>query len=89
MTSYTMLIHKRLDKDIKNIPKIHLEKFSVLIETLKLNPYPWKDFDLKKIEGAESTYRIRFGKYRVTYYVDKEIKTIHVLKFETRGKIYK
>ncbi|MCZ7381176.1 MAG: type II toxin-antitoxin system RelE/ParE family toxin [Candidatus Methanoperedens sp.] len=89
MTSFTVLIHKKLTKDIKNLPKNHLEKFATLIETLKTNPFPWKDFDLKKIEGSEHTYRVRFGKFRVTYYVEKELKTIHVLKFETREKIYK
>ncbi len=89
MTSYEVLIHKKLAKNLKNIPTNHLEKFAELIEILKINPYPWKEFDLKKIEGSEDTYRIRFGKYRVTYYVEKKPKTIHVLKFEFRKKIYR
>ncbi|MBC2699739.1 MAG: type II toxin-antitoxin system RelE/ParE family toxin [ANME-2 cluster archaeon] len=40
------------------------------------------------MEGTEDTYRIRFGKYRVIYYIDKEQKTIHILKFEFRKKVY-
>ncbi len=89
MTSYEVLIHKKLAKDLKDIPTSHLEKFAELIEILKINPYPWKEYDLKKIEGSEDTYRIRFGKYRVTYYVEKKHKTIHILKFEFRKKVYK
>ncbi len=89
MTSYEVLIHKKLIKSIKNLPKTHLEKFSELIDVLATNPFPWKEFDLKKIEGSEDTYRIRFGKYRVVYYIEREQKRIHILKFEMREKIYK
>ena len=88
MTSYEVLIHKKLAKSTKNLTKNHLEKFAKLIDVLSKNPYPWKEFDLKKIEGTEDTYRIRFGKYRIIYYIDKEQKTIHILKFEFRKKVY-
>ncbi|MDD5614854.1 MAG: type II toxin-antitoxin system RelE/ParE family toxin [Candidatus Methanoperedens sp.] len=89
MTSYIVLINKKLDKSIKNLPEIQVKKFVTLIDVLTTNPFPWKDFDLKKIEGSDDTYRIRFGRYRVVYYVEKKQKTIHVLKFEIRGKAYK
>ncbi len=88
MTSYEVLIHKKLAKSTKNLTKNHLEKFAKLIDVLRINPYPWKEFDLKKIEGSEDTYRIRFGKYRIIYYIDKEKKAIHILKFEFRKKVY-
>ena len=89
MTQYEVLFHKKLAKSIKNLPKSHLQKFAKLIDVLMTNPFPWKDFDLKKIEGSKDTYRIRVGSYRVVYHVDREQKTIHVLKFETREKVYK
>jgi mRNA interferase RelE/StbE len=57
-----VLIHTKIAKKIKVLPKIHLEKFAKLIDVLSLNPFPWKDYDFKKIEGTEDTYRIRFGK---------------------------
>lgn len=88
MTSYEVLIHKKLAKNTKNLTKNHLEKFAKLIDVLRKNPYPWKEFDLKKIEGTENIYRIRFGKYRIIYYIDKEQKTVHILKFEFRKKVY-
>ncbi len=89
MTSYAVLVHKKVAKNLKDLPEIHTNKFVGLIDVLTSNPFPWKQFDLKKIEGSEDTYRIRFGKYRVIYYVDKRQKKIHVLKFEIRGKVYK
>jgi len=89
VTSYNVLINKKLDKILKNLPDIHVKKFITLIDVLTTNPFPWKDFDLKKIEGSDDTYRIRFGRYRFVYYVDKEQRKIHILKFDVRGKAYK
>ena len=88
MTSFNVLISKKLYKSLKNLPEIHVKKFVTLIDVLTTNPFPWKEFDLKKIEGSDDTYRIRIGRYRVVYYVEKKQKTIHVLKFEIRGKAY-
>ncbi|HEC88419.1 MAG TPA: hypothetical protein ENI52_03790 [Thermoplasmata archaeon] len=34
-------------------------------------------------------YRIRIGKYRLIYFVDKNNKMIHILKIETRQKAYR
>lgn len=89
MIPFTAIIHKNVEKTLKSIPPRHLEQFVRLIDSLEMNPFPWKNFDLTKIEGAENTYRIRFGTYRVVYYVDKEQKTIHVLKFDLRKRVYK
>ena len=86
---YKIVVHKRVAKILKNTPKSYLRSLSAVLEALKINPVPWRDFDLKKIEGAENTYRIRVGNYRVVYFIEKEKKTIHILKFEHRGKIYK
>ena len=41
------------------------------------------------IKGIEDTYRIRIGGYRVVYYIEKDKGRIHILKLETREKIYK
>jgi len=89
VTSYDVVINKKLAKSLKNLPEIHVKKFVALADVLTTNPFPWKDFDLKKIDGSEDTYRIRFGKYRVVYYVEKKQKIIHILKFDVRGKAYK
>lgn len=39
---------------------------------MKIDPIPWKECDVKKIEGEENTYRIRVGDYRVIYSLEKE-----------------
>ncbi|MCX6798864.1 MAG: type II toxin-antitoxin system RelE/ParE family toxin [Candidatus Diapherotrites archaeon] len=55
-----------------------------LFEKLQQNPVPAKEFDLRKISGEEDTYRIRLSRYRVTYCVYWEQKTIRILKAEKR-----
>lgn len=89
MIPFKVIIHKKVEKTLESLTPKHLEQFIKLIDNLEINPFPWKNFDLTKIEGAEDTYRIRFGTYRVVYYVDKEQKTIHVLKFDLRKRVYK
>ncbi len=73
---------------LQSLPSSHLRKFSELLEILKVNPIPWKSFDVRKIKGIEDTYRVRIGDYRVIYFIDKASKTIHILKFDIRGNVY-
>ena len=86
---YKIVVHKNAAKKLKTSPKAHVRKFALLLENLKINPLPWRNFDLKRIEGTENTYRIRIGDYRIIYFVEKEKVTIHILKFERRAKVYK
>ena len=86
---YKIAIHNKVAKRLKTVSKLHLRSLSALLEALKTNPVPWRDFDLKKIVGAENTYRGRIGDYRVVYFIEKERETIHILKFELREKVYK
>jgi len=85
----TMKMLGTMDEKLKNHLIFRLCPLSALLEALKTNPVPWRDFDLKKIVGAENTYRGRIGDYRVVYFIEKEMETIHILKFELRGTVYK
>jgi len=86
--AYRVVVQKRVAKVLQSLQRSHLARFSELLDTLKADPTPWKHFDLRKIEGTEDTYRVRIGEYRVVYFIDKANKTIHILKFDTRGKVY-
>lgn len=62
---YKIVVHKEVAKKLK-----YLNKFALLLETLKANIIPWRDFDLKKIEGVEDIYRVRIGVYRIIYFIE-------------------
>ena len=86
---YDILIHKKAVRSLTNVPGGVLKKFALILEILKINPVPWKEFDVKKIRDSEDMYRIRIGNYRIIYIFEKENKNIHILKFNRREKIYK
>ncbi|PXF60816.1 MAG: addiction module toxin RelE [Candidatus Methanogaster sp.] len=85
---YDIVVHRNVAKNVKNIPKLHLRKLSLLLEVLKTNQLPYIEFDLKKIRGTDATYRVWIGAYRVVYFVEEKAKTVHILKFEHREKVY-
>lgn len=85
---YDIVVHRNVAKKIKNVPKRHLRTLSLLLEVLKTNQLPYREFDLKKIRGTDATYRVRIGAYRVVYFVEEKGRTVHILKFEQREKVY-
>ena len=85
---FKVVVHKNVVKRLKNLKKAHLKKLAEVLETLKTNPVPWKEFDVRKIEGEENTYRIRIGDFRLVYFVDEKNKKIHAIKLERRGRVY-
>jgi mRNA interferase RelE/StbE len=76
-------------RSLTNTPEGVLKKFALIVETLRISPVPWKEFDVKKIRDSENMYRIRIGSYRIIYILEKENMNIHILKFDTEEKIYK
>jgi mRNA-degrading endonuclease RelE of RelBE toxin-antitoxin system len=44
--------------------------------------------DSEKIKGAENTFRLRIGRYRIKFFVDKRDGTIYVTHIEARKKAY-
>jgi len=55
-----------------------------LIAILKFEPVPATHYDVEKLRGSESNYRIRFQGIRVLYYVNWKEKRIGLLKIEKR-----
>ena len=86
---YRVEIHRDAEKEIKNLPENTREKVIELLILLQTVPYPFKQYDLKKLKGFKNVYRIRMGKYRISYYVDDNSKLIIILEAKSRGEAYK
>jgi mRNA interferase RelE/StbE len=56
----------------------------------KLVDYPLslRELDVEKLEGAERTFRVRIGQYRLIFHVDKKERTIFVTHLGKRESIY-
>jgi len=61
------------DKALKHLKKFERkiqDKLLNIIEMFKISPFP-RNCDIKKLEGLEKVFRLRKGKIRILYYVDK------------------
>jgi len=73
------------ERDIRNIDKQHIHRILNAVEALSENPFPAQ---FKKLQGSESSYRIRIGDYRVIIDIDKQNLLILIIKIGHRKNIY-
>ncbi|MFH2023199.1 MAG: type II toxin-antitoxin system RelE/ParE family toxin [Candidatus Micrarchaeota archaeon] len=79
-----VLVHKKAKKKFERIADSDLKER--LKDAFKLLSDPFS-LDTIKIKGEEHTYRTRIGKYRILFII--EDKTVYIVDFDTRGKVYK
>jgi mRNA interferase RelE/StbE len=86
---YKVIAHRRVHRFISDLKNENL-KSMVKDALTKLENYPitLREMDVEKIKGLDKTFRIRIGKYRIIFYVDKTEKTIYITHAETRKKVY-
>lgn len=71
------------------MPEHYRKRVRELLIVLESEPVPAKLYDVRKMEGSISDYRIRIGDIRVMYYVIWDQAQIEVMKIEWRGRAYK
>jgi mRNA interferase RelE/StbE len=84
--SYTIIIPKPVQKQLKNLPT---ETYQRVIEKIgQLSSEP-RSLGAKKLKGIESEYRIRISDYRVRYGIDDKTLTVLILSCRHRRDAYK
>ena len=89
VTPYTDHLHRKAEKTLNRLPKDTFRKVIQLISALETNPVPWRDWDIRRLEAHEETYRARLGRYRLIYWVNWKAHEVTVLKISSRGRAYK
>jgi len=88
--SYRVVAHRRVHRFLNSL---HDEgQRRVLVEAMeRLEGYPvsLREMDVATIRGEDKAFRVRVGKYRIIFAVDKEESTIYVTHLDTRSKVYK
>ena len=80
-----ILFVKSAEKELLSLNKSLGQRIVQKISLLENNPYGQNS---QKLEGSKG-YRIRIGEYRVVYIIDKENKTILIIKIGHRKEIYR
>jgi len=84
---FKLKFSKQVKKFIEKQDKKTKHRFKEVFEKLAKNPYG-NDIDTKKMSGSDS-FRLRIGKYRFLYFVDKDEVVIVIERGDSRGDIYK
>lgn len=82
--SYELLILRRAQKELADLPKADYERMRDAIAALAENPRP---IGCKKLVAREG-WRIRSGDYRAIYEIDDGQKTVTVLHIGNRRDVY-
>ena len=86
MEFYKVILQPSVEKDFRGLPKTVLLRILSAVESLAKEPFPAK---VIKLEGADKTFRIRVGDYRIVYEVEKTERVITVLYVRHRREIYR
>lgn len=85
---YQVLFSASSKKDLEKIDNKNRIKIISKIEALIENPYS-KNFDIKKLKGVDSVYRLRVGDFRVLYEILNMEVLIFVIEINHRKDVYK
>jgi mRNA interferase RelE/StbE len=86
MASYEINWKRSAAKDLRKLPKETIPRIVDAVTALADNPFPP---GVRKLVGAESTYRIREGVYRIIYTVMTEVLMVEVLRVGHRKDVYR
>jgi mRNA interferase RelE/StbE len=68
-----------MDKILKFIKKIDPKDANKIADVLeRLVDNDLKNLDIKKLKGSKDIFRVRFGKYRIIYTNDGDIKILEI-----------
>ncbi|MGD9506388.1 MAG: type II toxin-antitoxin system RelE/ParE family toxin [Syntrophobacteraceae bacterium] len=86
MGDYKLILSRSVEHDVRKIGKATLGRILQAIRDLSKDPFPK---GCRKLKGAESSYRIRIGDYRVLYEVDSTERLVSVLHIRHRKDAYR
>ena len=84
--SYQVELSKQAEKQFKALPQQIQRRLQLRIDALTENPRPSR---IKKLEGAQSQYRIRVGDYRIVYDIQEAILLILIVRIGHRSEVYR
>lgn len=85
MDYYRVEFAKRAEKELRRLDKRYIPRIIAAAEKLAIDPRPAGS---KKLVGADHTYRIRVGDYRVIYELEDNKLIVSVIRIRHRQSAY-
>lgn len=86
MASFRVEWKKSTKKDLRRLPANVAARVVDEVAALGANPFPQ---GVEKLSGAENSYRIRLGDYRVVYNVFREWRLVEIERVRHRKDVYR
>jgi mRNA interferase RelE/StbE len=84
---YVVVFKKTAAKELQILPKKNQQKILDAVQLLSINPYT-ELLQIKKMQGAESLYRVSIQDYRVIYLIEKRKIKVVIIKIGHRKEVY-
>jgi len=85
MAEYEILFKESVEKELKKIPAKDLNQILVRIQKLGLDPRPYGSEKLTD----QDLYRIRYGHYRIVYFVHETQLLVVIIRVAHRKDVYR
>jgi len=85
MDSYNIEWKHSAARELRKLPREAVLRILQAVEQLATEPYP---HGVRKLVGAQHTYRIRVGDYRVVYNVVSSTFIIQIVRVGHRRDVY-
>jgi mRNA interferase RelE/StbE len=86
MDLYKVEFKRKVVKFLSKLDKKAKVRIVSKIEELENYPIP---LGSKKLRGAENTYRVRSGEFRILYKILKDEKVVLVFRIDKRPRVYR
>jgi mRNA interferase RelE/StbE len=86
MASFKLQWRSSTKKDLRKLPQQEVPRIIAAAEALVTDPFP---HGCEKLTGAEHTYRIRVGDYRILYEVDASRQIVEIQRVRHRKDVYR
>lgn len=86
MALYQVELARSAEKDLRRIDRSRVASLFAAVEGLAEDPRP---HGCKKLAGADRTYRIRVGEYRVLYEIEDDVLVVLVIRVAHRREVYR
>lgn len=84
--SYKLTYRKSFKKELRKLPTRMRKAIVKRVLSLAIDPRP---HGVTKLEGSDTTYRVRQGDYRIIYNIYDDLVIVEVIKIGHRSDVYR